>query len=182
MAGRPPEVAGIENMVGLFINTLPLRVQLPPGMALLELLRQVQASQSRLMEHQHLGLAQVQGLFEVCPESRHADGRAHGVEMGHRDVIRAFTTGGANHALGTLRQRMAQSSKLPRLFNLFQLRPRLPGAPTFLKLRLGLFQGRRAIRARHWSVDGQRPEPALNGFRAQIFVGFQPKFISDLKR
>src|ERR1700754_3538054 len=49
-------------MVGLFINTLPLRVQLPPGMALLELLRQVQASQSRLMEHQHLGLAEVQGL------------------------------------------------------------------------------------------------------------------------
>jgi Condensation domain len=51
VAGRPPEVAGIENMVGLFINTLPLRVQLPPGTALLELLRQVQASQSRLMEH-----------------------------------------------------------------------------------------------------------------------------------
>src|SRR6476646_8630654 len=62
VAGRPPEVAGIENMVGLFINTLPLRVQLPPGTALLELLRQVQASQSRLMEHQHLGLAEVQGL------------------------------------------------------------------------------------------------------------------------
>ena len=37
VAGRPPEVAGIENMVGLFINTLPLRVQLPPGTALLEL-------------------------------------------------------------------------------------------------------------------------------------------------
>ena len=62
VAGRPPEVAGIENMVGLFINTLPLRVQLPPGTPLLELLRQVQASQSRLMEHQHLGLAEVQGL------------------------------------------------------------------------------------------------------------------------
>ncbi len=43
VAGRPPEVAGIENMVGLFINTLPLRVQLPPGTALLELLRQVPA-------------------------------------------------------------------------------------------------------------------------------------------
>jgi non-ribosomal peptide synthetase component F len=32
-------LAGIENMVGLFINTLPLRVQLPPGTALLELRR-----------------------------------------------------------------------------------------------------------------------------------------------
>jgi non-ribosomal peptide synthetase component F len=35
---------------------------LPPGTALLELLRQVQDSLSRLMEHQHLGLAEVQGL------------------------------------------------------------------------------------------------------------------------
>ena len=28
VAGRPPEIAGIESMVGLFINTLPLRVKL----------------------------------------------------------------------------------------------------------------------------------------------------------
>ena len=31
VAGRPPEIAGVESMVGLFINTLPLRVKLPPG-------------------------------------------------------------------------------------------------------------------------------------------------------
>ena len=39
VSGRPPEIAGIESMVGLFINTLPLRVRLPPGTAVLELLR-----------------------------------------------------------------------------------------------------------------------------------------------
>ena len=33
VAGRPPEIAGIESMVGLFINTLPLRVKLPPAQA-----------------------------------------------------------------------------------------------------------------------------------------------------
>ncbi len=62
VAGRPPEIAGIESMVGLFINTLPLRVKLPPGKPFLELLREVQDSQSRLMAHQHLGLAEIQGL------------------------------------------------------------------------------------------------------------------------
>ena len=31
VAGRPPEIAGIERMVGLFINTLPLRVRLAPA-------------------------------------------------------------------------------------------------------------------------------------------------------
>ena len=38
VAGRPPEIAGIERMVGLFINTLPLRVKLPPGKAFRDLL------------------------------------------------------------------------------------------------------------------------------------------------
>ena len=31
VAGRPPEIAGIETMVGLFINTLPVRVRLRPS-------------------------------------------------------------------------------------------------------------------------------------------------------
>jgi len=34
-------------MVGLFINTLPLRIKLPPGKPLLDVLKQVQDSQSR---------------------------------------------------------------------------------------------------------------------------------------
>src|SRR5262249_51883234 len=62
VAGRPPELAGIERMVGLFINTLPLRIRLPARQSLIELLRAVQDSQSRLMAHQHVGLAEIQGL------------------------------------------------------------------------------------------------------------------------
>src|ERR1700682_5287668 len=62
VAGRPPEIAGIESMVGLFINTLPLRVQLPPDKPLADLLSELQDSQSRLMAHQHVGLAEIQGL------------------------------------------------------------------------------------------------------------------------
>ena len=60
VAGRPAELAGVEHMVGLFINTLPLRLQLPPEFPLSALLRQTQDSQSRLMAHQHLGLAEIQ--------------------------------------------------------------------------------------------------------------------------
>ena len=65
VAGRPPEIAGIEHMVGLFINTLPLRIKLPPHKPLLALLREVQDNQSRLMTHQHLGLAEIQALAGV---------------------------------------------------------------------------------------------------------------------
>ena len=42
VAGRPAELAGVEHMVGLFINTLPLRMRLPPELPLSELLRQTQ--------------------------------------------------------------------------------------------------------------------------------------------
>ena len=62
VAGRPPEIAGIESMVGLFINTLPLRVKLAPEQPLAVLLSVLQDSQSRLMAHQHLGLAEIQSL------------------------------------------------------------------------------------------------------------------------
>ena len=62
VSGRPPELAGIERMVGLFINTLPLRVRLPAAKPLRDLLAEVQDSQSRLMAHQHLGLAEIQSL------------------------------------------------------------------------------------------------------------------------
>ena len=68
VAGRPPEIAGIERMVGLFINTLPLRVKLPPAMPLLDLLKEVQDSQSKLIAYQHLGLAEIEseaGLGEL---------------------------------------------------------------------------------------------------------------------
>src|SRR5262249_16908889 len=62
VAGRPPELAGIERMVGLFINTVPLRVKLPPAKPRLAVLQELQGQQSRLTAHQHLGLAEIQSL------------------------------------------------------------------------------------------------------------------------
>ena len=62
VAGRPSEIAGIQTMVGLFINTLPVRVRLHPAEPLSELLTRLQDSQSELIAHQHLGLAEIQSL------------------------------------------------------------------------------------------------------------------------
>ncbi|HEX6640691.1 MAG TPA: amino acid adenylation domain-containing protein, partial [Thermoanaerobaculia bacterium] len=60
VSGRPAELAGVEQMVGLFINTLPLRVQLRPAESLASLLEGIQQSQSRLLAFQHTGLAEIQ--------------------------------------------------------------------------------------------------------------------------
>ncbi|MEY7977718.1 condensation domain-containing protein, partial [Streptomyces pilosus] len=62
VSGRPPEIPGIETMVGLFINTLPVRVRLRPEEPLVDTVRRVQDEQTRLQPYQHIGLADVQRL------------------------------------------------------------------------------------------------------------------------
>ncbi|MDO0917223.1 amino acid adenylation domain-containing protein [Streptomyces sp. DT2A-34] len=62
VAGRPAELTGAESMIGLFINTVPVRVTVPPGEVAGAFLRRLQDEQSRLMDHQHLGLTEIQRL------------------------------------------------------------------------------------------------------------------------
>ncbi|GAB2710006.1 hypothetical protein GCM10027089_36960 [Nocardia thraciensis] len=59
VSGRPPQLPGVEDMVGLFINTVPVRVRLNPAESIADLLARVQAEQARLLDHQHVGLAAV---------------------------------------------------------------------------------------------------------------------------
>src|SRR5439155_1904746 len=65
VSGRPAELPEVERTVGLFVNTLPLRVALPPGETVLDWLREVQARQSELTDYQFSPLADVQRLSEV---------------------------------------------------------------------------------------------------------------------
>ncbi|MBC8636025.1 amino acid adenylation domain-containing protein [Caballeronia sp. EK] len=59
VSGRPAELPDIERRVGLFINTLPLRVVLDPGERWPDLFRRMQAAQADLLPHQHLGLTEI---------------------------------------------------------------------------------------------------------------------------
>ncbi|MET0647782.1 MAG: amino acid adenylation domain-containing protein [Pyrinomonadaceae bacterium] len=60
VSGRPHELAGVEAMVGLFTNTLPLRVEVAPGQGLLDWLRQLQRKQFELRRYEWSPLAKVQ--------------------------------------------------------------------------------------------------------------------------
>ncbi|MFF7262582.1 amino acid adenylation domain-containing protein [Streptomyces sp. NPDC008159] len=62
VSGRDGEVDGIASMVGLFINTVPTRFRWAPGESLGALLARLQEEQARLLDHQHLGLAEIQRL------------------------------------------------------------------------------------------------------------------------
>ncbi|MCL4559495.1 MAG: condensation domain-containing protein, partial [Chloroflexi bacterium] len=60
VAGRPSELPGIVTMIGLFINTLPLRVHIDPQSRLLEWLRQIQDKAIEIQQYDYSPLAQIQ--------------------------------------------------------------------------------------------------------------------------
>ncbi|MFI8082094.1 amino acid adenylation domain-containing protein [Kitasatospora sp. NPDC086009] len=65
VSGRPDDLPGADTMVGLFINTVPVRVRLAPGATLAGAAAAVQREQAELIAHQHLGLGAIQRLADV---------------------------------------------------------------------------------------------------------------------
>ncbi|MFF2190817.1 amino acid adenylation domain-containing protein [Streptomyces sp. NPDC058155] len=60
VSGRPPAVPGVESMVGMFINTVPVRVTHAPGDTVAEVLNELQGRQAGLVEHHYYGLPEIQ--------------------------------------------------------------------------------------------------------------------------
>ena len=58
VAGRPTALADVETIVGPFINTLPLRVAVPPNMRLLPWLKRLQQRQAELTQYDYTPLEQ----------------------------------------------------------------------------------------------------------------------------
>jgi len=65
VSGRPAELPGSATMVGLFINTLPVRVQLPPAARVRPWLQALQAQQVEQRQYEYSALVQVQGWSAV---------------------------------------------------------------------------------------------------------------------
>ncbi|MEV4130485.1 amino acid adenylation domain-containing protein, partial [Nocardia sp. NPDC049707] len=62
VSGRPAELPGVESMVGLFINTLPVRVRVDARLAAAEFLQRLQREQAGLLDHHYLGLPDIQRI------------------------------------------------------------------------------------------------------------------------
>ena len=65
VSGRPAELAGVETMVGLFINTVPLRVRLDASAPVGRQCLAVQRDSAILREHSYLGHAQLRAMGGV---------------------------------------------------------------------------------------------------------------------
>ncbi|WP_447038503.1 amino acid adenylation domain-containing protein [Streptomyces sp. DSM 118878] len=62
VSGRPAELPGVQSMVGLFINTIPVRVGIDPAESVAGLFGRIQDQQTELMDHHHVGLTEIQRL------------------------------------------------------------------------------------------------------------------------
>ncbi len=60
VAGRPPELPGVEGMIGLFINTLPLRVVVSGEQKLDAWLKLLQHQQVQMRQFEHSNLLDIQ--------------------------------------------------------------------------------------------------------------------------
>ncbi|TDF41774.1 amino acid adenylation domain-containing protein [Alteromonadaceae bacterium M269] len=61
-SGRPAELSGIENMLGLFINTLPIRLQTQGNQTLKDYLTQTQEGQAKVRDYEQSPLTQIQSV------------------------------------------------------------------------------------------------------------------------
>ncbi|MFE0179163.1 amino acid adenylation domain-containing protein, partial [Streptomyces sp. NPDC059002] len=58
--GRPADLVGSDEMVGLFINTLPTRAHCRPHQSVADVVTDLQDRQISLLDHHHYGLADIQ--------------------------------------------------------------------------------------------------------------------------
>ncbi|MFF2775699.1 amino acid adenylation domain-containing protein [Streptomyces sp. NPDC058052] len=109
VSGRPPRLDGVDEIVGLLMNTVPVRVRLRPQEPLADLLARVQGEQLALTDHHHIGLSDLHRLaghpelfdtsvvFGNAPIDREQIvAQAHGLAI---TVEEADPTGGTHYPL-----------------------------------------------------------------------------------
>lgn len=65
VSGRPATLPGVETIVGLFINTLPVRVVLPKQASLRAWLKEIQEQQAEMKQYEYSPLVQLQAWSGV---------------------------------------------------------------------------------------------------------------------
>ncbi|HEV2736864.1 MAG TPA: amino acid adenylation domain-containing protein [Longimicrobiaceae bacterium] len=65
VSGRPPALPGVETALGMFINTVPVRVRVPPEQPVAAWLRELQAVQTRARDFDWVAVPRIQSWSEV---------------------------------------------------------------------------------------------------------------------
>ncbi|WP_198351617.1 non-ribosomal peptide synthetase [Streptomyces typhae] len=59
VSGRPPAVPGVDAIVGMLLNTVPVRLDCDPGRSLAHLVTDLQSRQAALLDYHHHGLSEL---------------------------------------------------------------------------------------------------------------------------
>jgi amino acid adenylation domain-containing protein len=70
VSGRPPELPGVDTMIGLFINTLPVRVSFSRDEQVVTWLQRLQAHQMTAVRYQYISSLQLQQWSEIPSGTR----------------------------------------------------------------------------------------------------------------
>ncbi|MFJ1565797.1 amino acid adenylation domain-containing protein [Streptomyces erythrochromogenes] len=103
VSGRDADVPGIEDMVGLFINTVPVRARWTADTTARDLLASVREHQSAVLPHQHVSLARISRhtgagpLFDTLVVFDVATDAAALREPGHSLFITGIVNEGSPH-------------------------------------------------------------------------------------
>lgn len=65
VSGRPPELSGVEQMVGLFINTIPVRVFIDGQKPVIDLVHQIQQQAVESREFEYMPLVEIKNLVNI---------------------------------------------------------------------------------------------------------------------
>ena len=65
VSGRPTDLVGAESMIGLFINTLPVRIDVSPGDTVINWLKTIQSQQVEARQYVYSPLVDVHACSEV---------------------------------------------------------------------------------------------------------------------
>ncbi|MFE3453510.1 amino acid adenylation domain-containing protein [Nonomuraea sp. NPDC059194] len=103
VAGRPAAVADVEGIIGMFLNTVPVRIGFDPRETVLDLARRVQDERVALMPYEHVGLGELhrvsghRRLFDTLFVLREAGGEERMGEFAGRHGIVNVTAADATH-------------------------------------------------------------------------------------
>lgn len=65
VSGRPPELAKAESIVGMLVNTLPVRVKVDPQQPLLNWFKQLQAQLIEMRQYEYTSLVDIQAWSQI---------------------------------------------------------------------------------------------------------------------
>ncbi|WP_434296523.1 non-ribosomal peptide synthase/polyketide synthase [Clostridium sporogenes] len=62
VSGRPPEIEGVEKTVGIFINSIPVRINTKENESFADLVLRIQNESNKLKSYEYMSLANIQNL------------------------------------------------------------------------------------------------------------------------